>query len=57
MTRNSYQSWGSSVSTVTNYRVVDSILSRDRDFFSSPLCSDQLWDPLSLLSNEFSGWG
>jgi hypothetical protein len=52
-----YRSWGSSVSTVTELRVwqTDSIPSRGRDFFSSPLCPDQLWGPPSLLPNGYHG--
>jgi hypothetical protein len=49
--------WGSSVVTVSDYRLDDwgSIPVGAKDFSSSPLCPDRLWSPPSLLSNGYRG--
>jgi hypothetical protein len=47
----------SSVGIVTGYMLdrLGSIPGRDKRYFSSPQCPDQLWGPPTLLSNGY--WG
>jgi hypothetical protein len=45
---------------VTGWMIRDSSPRRDWELFSSPMRPDKLWDPPSLLSNEYQGlspWG
>jgi hypothetical protein len=53
----SVYSWDSSVGIATGYRLDErgSISGTDTMFFSSPQRADQLWGPLSLLSNGYRG--
>jgi hypothetical protein len=52
-----YMSQGSSAVIMTGYRLDGrgSIPSRDKRYFFSPQCPDQLWGPPTLLSSGY--WG
>jgi hypothetical protein len=45
--RRSFRSWGSSVITVSDYRLDyrGSVPGRGKEFFLTPLCPDRLWSP------------
>jgi hypothetical protein len=47
----------SSVGIATDYGLDSraSVLGRDKRFFSSPQCPDQLWGPPNFLHNEYRG--
>jgi hypothetical protein len=45
--RRSFRSWGSSVTTLSDYRLDyrGSVPGRGKEFFLTPLCPDRLWSP------------